>query len=108
MFYVRFDEIEKAKAPNTGISILLTLVNRDQRMATILSYDFELWLLKNEAATESEFISPLQRDLRQDDGGKFQNYQERKIGLLWHFTPRQIQRIQDQRAVGYLLSFDAG
>jgi len=100
MFYIRFEKIQRANPPNSGIAILFTLINRGRRVATILSYECELWLPRNETATESEFVSRLHRDLRNDDIGNFQSQQEKEIALLWHFTPQQIQRIQDERSDG--------
>jgi len=102
MFCIRLERFSAAKPGNSGIVLEFTLVNQVQRTASILSYDFELWLLADMGRSQATFLSKLSPDFLTEspDCFKFDPMGERPLALIWHYAPKQLQEIEDWRKAG--------
>ena len=99
MFFIRRDRISVDRSRNSGIIFDCALQNKAPRLATVLSQEYELWFTAQVHAGPAEFLSRLLFDLtsqltntaayRQDEG--------RGLKLIWPFSTRQLQRIEDFR-----------
>lgn len=75
-----------------------SLQNRAQRTATIVSQEYELWLVRDANGGQSEFLSRLSFDLTSStDSPSYQPQAGRGVKLIWHFTANQLQRIEERR-----------
>jgi hypothetical protein len=66
---------------------------------TILSEEYELWLSIDPTGSQTEFLSRLSLDLFSVSYGepKIDPQQRRNLRLIWHYEPRQLQRIEELR-----------
>ncbi len=102
-FYLRLDRIAPAKPASLGIAFEFSLHNRVPRTVTILSLEFELWMLPDQAAAAATFLAPLVLDLREDFVGAFGPHDQRPLRLLWHWVPKQVQLVEEGRKGGDLM-----
>lgn len=97
MFSLRL--VKFSKAGTSAISLEFVLSNRASRSATILAYDFDLWLLSDINRRNAVFLGKLWPDLLIDfaDCSKLDPQGEKPLTLVWHYQPRQLQQIEDWR-----------
>jgi hypothetical protein len=96
MFCLRFETIS---ARNSGIVFEFSVQNRASRTATIISQVYELWLPRDIRGSHSEFLSELSLDLLPVARGQatYEPQEQRVLSLVWHYLPRQLQRLEDVR-----------
>jgi hypothetical protein len=99
MFFLRFERLSVANPVNTGIFLDFSIQNRASRIATVMSQLYELWLVQGTDNSRVEFMSPLTLDLRQTATQQpvYQPEEQRTLRLVWHYTPQQLQRVEDLR-----------
>jgi hypothetical protein len=75
------------------------LQNRAPRTANVILQDYELWLAKEVSGGPAEFLSRLSCDLTSISTSQaaYQQQEQRGFKLIWHFSPHQLQRIEDFR-----------
>ena len=88
----------------------LTIENTAKRSVGFLSYEFELWQVNQQktlqADTQAYRVTPLGSDIRgriteagaQTIPEMTNENQKSSFRLLWHYTPEQLQEIEDYRA----------
>jgi len=88
----------------------LALKNTARRYVGFLSFEFELWQVNQEKTLQADTlayrVAPLSRDIRGrllEVGAQVvpemsNENQESPFRLLWHYTPEQLQDIEDFRA----------
>ena len=99
MFCLRLERFSAPKPGSSGLVLEFILSNTLQRSASILSYDFEFWLLADMSRSKSVFLSRLSPDFltQTADGLKFDPMSEKSLALIWHYAPKQLQEIEDWR-----------
>jgi len=97
MFCLRL--VKFSKNGTGGISLEFVLSNRVPRSATILAYDFELWLLSDINRRVVTFLGKLWPDLLTEyaDCSKLDGLGEKPFTLVWHYQPKDLQTIEDWR-----------
>jgi hypothetical protein len=82
-----------------GIVFECSLQNRQNRQATLISQEYELWLTKDMNGGQTQFLWRLSFDLTSisTDTATFIPQSARGLNLIWHFTPSQLQKIEDSR-----------
>jgi len=105
-FSMAFNSV-RAGHPGT-IAFNLTVEQNNRRVARICSAELELWLVNPALGQNlSQFLAPLRPDIRGEvtDGGarflvEFRNQQSSPCRVLWHYTPEQLQQVEDARGGG--------
>ncbi len=92
MFCLRL--VKFSKNGTGGISLEFVLSNRVPRSATILAYDFELWLLSDINRRVVTFLGKLWPDLLTEyaDCSKLDGLGEKPFTLVWHYQPKDLRR----------------
>jgi len=93
MFYVSFHRITPPAPGSPDMTLEFVVKNDASRVASILSYDFELWVLADPNRTSSMFLSKLFID-KISDLSKFEPHNEKFFALTWHYTPKQLQDVE--------------
>jgi len=99
MFYLQRTRITADQSRIGGIVFECSLQNRQHRHATLISQEYELWLTKDMNGGHARFVSRLSFDLTSisTDAAAFTPQSARGFKLIWHFTPSQLQKIEDFR-----------
>lgn len=95
--YFRLEKIDAAPPGSSGIVFETVLENREPRTATIFSYDFELWLLRDMNAAVAKYLARLSPDFHADFPGEFKPNVQKPLKLIWHYTPKQLQEVEEWR-----------
>lgn len=91
---------------NAPLMLEVTLRNTIKRVARVLNFDFELW--HDHGGAPYTIIGQLRPDFQnaRDTAYKFiaeyQPEQQATMRFLWHYTPEQLQNIEDSRRGGPL------
>jgi hypothetical protein len=98
VFYVQRTRISADRTRLGGIVFECSMQNRRQRNATLIVQDYELWLLRDVHGGRAQFLSRLSLDLTSisTDVPTFTPQSFRPLKLR-HFTPNQLQQIEDLR-----------
>lgn len=99
MFYLQRTRIAAELSRFGGVVFECSLQNRAHRNAVLISQEYELWLTRDMQAGQSHFLSPLSLDLTSiaTDAAVFSPQSGRGFKLIWHFTPNQLQLIEESR-----------
>jgi len=99
MFSLQRTRISVDRTRVGSILFECSLQNRRPRNATLIVQDYELWLLRDIHAGQVQFLSRLSLDLTSisTEAPTFSPQSFRPLKLLWHFTPNQLQQIEDAR-----------
>jgi len=99
MLCLRLEKFSAPKPGSSGLLVEFTLSNPVPRSVSILSYDFELWLLADMGRSRAMFLSKLSPDFLTEfsDCSKVDPMGEKPLALIWHYLPRQLQEIEDWR-----------
>jgi hypothetical protein len=99
MFFVRRDRITVDRSRNSGIVFDCVLQNKARRVATVLSQEYELWIVAQVHAGPAEFLTRLSFDLTSQSTNTltYRADEGRGLKLIWPFFPSQLQRIEDVR-----------
>lgn len=99
MFSVQRTRISGDRTRLGGILFECSMQNRRQRNATLIVQEYELWLLRDIHGGQAQFLSRLSLDLISisTEAPTFTPQSFRPLKLLWHFTPHQLQQIEDVR-----------
>lgn len=97
-FNIRLENVTAPQRGSDGIIFELTLENPHDRTATILSCEFQLWLVRPKTG-EALFLGPL---LPEYYGGfdfrlQFDPRAQTRIKVSWHYDHQQLQQIEDWR-----------
>lgn len=97
-FKIELVRIVAGERGTDGIIFEFMLDNFVSRTATILSYEFQLWLNRQNTG-ETSFLGLLLPELRPglDFETKFEPNSKRPLRLAWHYTPSQLQHVEDWR-----------
>jgi len=106
MFSMHLDRISVAKRGSSGIVFEMSLQSRGPLSADIVAFDFEFWLLKDMSRSEADFLGKLSPDsiMQFSDWTKFGPHDQKPLSLIWHYVPKQLQKIEDWRKVISILS----
>src|SRR5712692_1199728 len=99
MLCLRLEKFSASRPGSSGIVLEFTLCNPVSRTASIVSYDFELWLLADMNRSKATFLSKLSPDFLTEfsDCSKIDPNGEKPLALVWHYMPKQLQEIEDWR-----------
>jgi len=107
-FWITFNAI--APSYSETIAFDISVGHDTRRTARICSAEFELWLVNDRSRGLGEFLARLDPDIRgyvTETGAQlvaqFREKQESRCRLLWHYTPEQLQKVEDARAGGKAL-----
>jgi hypothetical protein len=91
-----FHKITPPQPGRPGLLLEFVVKNDAARVATILAYDFELWVLGDTNRTSAVFLSKLFVD-QITDVSKFEPRTEKHLALNWHYAPKQLQEVESCR-----------
>lgn len=101
MLCLQIGKIFPARPGSSGLVFETRIVNNENRMANVVSFDFELWLGRQHSS-EVDFMGKLSPD-------SFRGYsewaqlglrQEWPFNLSWHYTAKDLQKVEDRRNGG--------
>jgi hypothetical protein len=97
-FKIQLEKITAGERGTDGIIFDFMLDNYQSRTTTILSYEFHL-LLSRPTTGEVSFLDMLLPELNAgfEFQMKFTPSEKRYLRLAWHYTPRQLQQVEDWR-----------
>ncbi len=99
MFTLKRTKVSVDRLRNSGIVFDCLLQDTESRIANIVSQDYELWLATDGSEGAAEFLSRFSFDLTSisTSPAGSQRQRSRQFKLIWHFSPHQLQRIEDVR-----------
>lgn len=91
-------------APRPGSSGLvfgMQIENRQERSASIISFDFELWI-RRLRSNDAAFLGKLWPESFRDysEWARLESRQQMPLNLSWHYRPKDLQKIEDWRDGG--------
>ena len=100
-FKIELGKITAGENRTDGIVFECMLDNFVSRTATILSYEFQLWL-RRPATGDGPFLGLLLPELKPgfDFETQFGPNIKRPLKLVWHYTPSQLQQVEEWRGEG--------
>jgi hypothetical protein len=104
-FWMKFESAKPSYART--IALDFTVEHNTRRIARICSTEFELWLPDDRGGKIGHRLAPLGSDIRGEVTEpraqllpEFKENQRSRCRLLWHYTPEQLQEVEDARAGG--------
>ena len=98
---IQLEKVTAGERGTSGIVFALELENPNPRTATVLSYEFQLWL-RREATGDVLYLGTLLPEF--NAGYEFQMqfgpHDKRRFRLVWHYTTSQLQQVEDWRGDG--------
>jgi hypothetical protein len=96
MLCASFHKIAPPQPGRPGLLLEFALRNDASRVATVLAYDFELWVRGDANRTSAVFLSKLFVDQIMDVS-KFEPGTEKHLALTWQYAAKQLQEVESCR-----------